>query len=122
MSDGCREQLGWKISADLWARYKRRVNSEWGETSPYTGIQIEQSWREYHAGGSRHTLEEVSQKIVAATGRSQNAIREKIPVPGSMPTLRRQPCGFEFTRMPRKRWQLLQTSQTFQNALFSEQC
>jgi hypothetical protein len=79
MSDGCREQLGWKISADLWARYKRHVNSEWGGTSPYTGIQIEQSWREYHADGNRHTLEEVSQKIVTATGRSQNATREKSP-------------------------------------------
>lgn len=79
MGDGYREQLGWKISADLWTRYKRRVNAEWGETSPYAGIQIEQSWREYHADGGKHALEDVSQQIVAATSRSQNDVREKNP-------------------------------------------
>jgi len=77
MSDGCREQLGWKVSAELWARFEGRVASEWGGASPYTGIQIEQSWREYHSDGGKHPLEEITEDIVAATGRSPNHVREK---------------------------------------------
>jgi len=77
MGDSCREQLGWNVSAELWARFEDRVASEWGATSPYTGIQIEQSWREYHSDGGRHPLEEVSEEIVVATGRAPSDVREK---------------------------------------------
>ncbi|MFC6952883.1 hypothetical protein [Halorubellus litoreus] len=78
MSQGNRVQLGWDAPASKLERFERAVESEWGGTSPYVGIQIEQSWREYRQSEQQNRLEALATDIVEATGRSPDHDEKKI--------------------------------------------
>jgi hypothetical protein len=73
-----RVQLGWDAPATKLYRFKQKVESEWGGTSPYVGIQIEQSWREFRRSDEQHELEAIADDILEATGRSPDRNEKKI--------------------------------------------
>jgi len=73
-----RVQLGWDVPVSKLERFERAVESEWGGTSPYVGIQIERSWREYRRSEEQNRLEELADNIVEATGRSLDHDEKKI--------------------------------------------
>ena len=63
-----RVRLGWEVPDDRWAEYTAKVEDEWGESSPYQGIQIEVSWREYR---DIHPLEDHANRLLEAAGLSR---------------------------------------------------
>lgn len=85
VSNNCRVQLGWKASESTWDRFLREVEKEWGGTSPYAGIQIEESWREFKQAEEKHALEAVVDRIAEAAGTASEIAEEK--------NLARSPCG-----------------------------
>jgi len=87
VSEPTRVQLGWDAPVSKLERFEAAVESEWGGTSPYVGIQIEQSWREYRRSDEQHRLEAIADDIVEATGRSSARSEKKnLPRTGSTET------------------------------------
>jgi len=68
-----REQLGWKQPPE-WNKFETAVEKEYGSTTPYCGIVLEDAWREYH---TRHRLEDIINDLIDAAGWPQQSNGEK---------------------------------------------